>query len=286
MSLKHKINAFIASPYPLWEDSLTEDLIEYQWTEFGRLNIWPSNYSTARALFWDASLPDSDKILIFQSDASVSTQLEMPQQQMDPFYDSCGLEMIQKESLNSNDAKEKLSKAFALAGTIENLQSFLVKIVKNIQIVEQHDPEIDTSHSDPKIAFSIFVTICPDSSEISSLRVAESIVHEAMHLKLTLIEKHEELAILDTAETFYSPWRDENRPVKGVLHGLFVFCAVLDMYETLMRLKAFTCEAVSFIDMRICSIKDELNLLTDFPQNPGLTTSGKSLAASLLNKYI
>ena len=63
----------------------------------------------------------------------------------------------------------------------------------------------------------------------------EAILHEAMHLQLSLIERYIPL-IESTGETklYYSPWRNEARPARGVLHGLFVFRAIYEFFSILI----------------------------------------------------
>src|SRR5262249_38045337 len=66
-------------------------------------------------------------------------------------------------------------------------------------------------------------------------RVAEGLLHEAMHLQLTLVEAVVPLTS-DSASTYFSPWRNEHRTAQGVMHALYVF-RVIDAFlaEILMR---------------------------------------------------
>jgi len=72
------------------------------------------------------------------------------------------------------------------------------------------------------------------------LDMADRLIHEYCHSRLFAIEDGN--AIIDSRATpkeqrVYSPWRDDPRPTKGVLHGLYVFLAVgqywLRVYESL-----------------------------------------------------
>lgn len=58
--------------------------------------------------------------------------------------------------------------------------------------------------------------------------MADRMIHEFHHNRLFHLEDHD--AILDPAgpadSAFYSPWRDDPRPLRGVLHGLYVYIAV------------------------------------------------------------
>ena len=73
----------------------------------------------------------------------------------------------------------------------------------------------------------IFISI-PTSSDVRNLRVAEAIVHEAMHLNLTNLERVTELVRYNQPQI--SPWRAELRPAAGLLHGIYVFSCVSLFY--------------------------------------------------------
>lgn len=57
--------------------------------------------------------------------------------------------------------------------------------------------------------------------------VAEAIVHEYHHQKLNALLILDQLITGDATPRFYSPWRDDPRPLTGVLHGVYAFQAVL-----------------------------------------------------------
>ena len=283
MAINKKINAFLEEPFPLWESDLTTDLVAAQWESFREYRICPENYSTAKGLYWYRKLAMPEMSLIMGTDASDGIQLEMPQEILSNFYEETGLEPIPIDSFDVVNIPQKLKNALALLGQVPGMINCLTKLVKAIQVLRQDDPEIDTSHSDPQIPFSIFVSVCEDNSLISNLRVAESILHEAMHLKLTLIEKHIDLIVPDTQETFYSPWRDEQRPVRGVLHGLFVFSAVSQFYSSVKSEFVADNETSRFIKFRSNEINNEIKAIADFNNNPGLTLEGSALAETLIN---
>lgn len=113
--------------------------------------------------------------------------------------------------------------------TMARSVGMLVKSVHPLQAPRDHD----ISHSTPELPFSIFVSTPADDERDTSLRVAESLIHESMHLQLTLVDSLEPLAENDRANG-YSPWKDEFRPVTGLLHGLYVFAVIHDGLGTLM----------------------------------------------------
>ncbi|HEX8333008.1 MAG TPA: HEXXH motif-containing putative peptide modification protein, partial [Segetibacter sp.] len=245
MELATQIRKFIERPYPLWETTLTSQLAQHKWKEFERKGFQSfSDYSTDRFLLGDLAPEIGKKKEI----ADRLLYVEMPSFQLQSFYDEHGLELLTENEIEVDAALLKLNKAFSVLRNIEPAYDCISLLVRSIHILRQADVEIDLSYSHPNIPFSIFVSVCADDSTISNLRVAESILHEAMHLKLTLIENFIPLVRLNTNSTFYSPWRDEERPVRGVLHGLFVFTAIIEFYKELCDLLP---EAENYICTRI-----------------------------------
>ncbi len=110
--------------------------------------------------------------------------------------------------------------------------SSVVKAIHPLQALRDHD----VSHSTPELPFSIFVSIPANDERDVSLRVAESLIHESMHLQLTLIDLNAPLVADDRANG-YSPWKEEVRPVTGLLHGLYVFAVIHQAFEVLASVR-------------------------------------------------
>lgn len=197
------------------------------------------------------------------------------------FYRNHGLDICDKQELQSIRAKDKLEAALREVKRCSEAYDTVMKLVKAIQVIKIDDPEYDASYTHPNVPFSIFVSVGPDNEQLASLRVAESIIHETMHLKLSLIESICPLIHIGTLDTFYSPWRDEIRPVQGVLHGLFVFFAVKRFYESICDSEGSSLTK-DFIHSRIDRISSELKQISEFKTASGLTDDGKSLSLSLL----
>lgn len=104
----------------------------------------------------------------------------------------------------------------------------VVKSIHPLQSLRDHD----VSHSTPELPFSIFVSIPEQDERDATLRVVESLIHESMHLQLTLVDSIEPLAV-DDRTSGYSPWKDEIRPITGLLHGLYVFAVIHQAFSIL-----------------------------------------------------
>jgi hypothetical protein len=68
------------------------------------------------------------------------------------------------------------------------IHASIESLVKAIHIIESEGPDYDCSFSDPDIPFSIFISIPEPSGKNRELRVLEAVVHECMHLQLSLFE--------------------------------------------------------------------------------------------------
>ena len=60
-------------------------------------------------------------------------------------------------------------------------------------------------------------------------------MHELHHMKLNLLMDSVPLYRRGSGELFYSPWRDDPRPLSGLIHGLFAGVAVTNFWRTECR---------------------------------------------------
>jgi HEXXH motif-containing protein len=276
------VKAFLGNPFPLWELSATDALVYEKWQALKELNIDKQNYGISK--FIEESENDFEpqkSLLVKTGDDEINIELVGENKAANDFYLTQGLDISTEEELENNQAPEKLLSAFEKIGQIEPSLQCVRKLVRSVHLLNQVNPEIDTSYTHPKIPFSIFLSVCPDNSPISRLRVAESILHEAMHLKLTLIENRIPLLKADSGNLYFSPWRDEKRPAGGVLHGLFVFRAIYEFYEEIGKNKLRSDE-VEYLEFRNQQIKAEINQIQDFYLCHDLTEVGSILTRSLL----
>jgi HEXXH motif-containing protein len=62
-------------------------------------------------------------------------------------------------------------------------------------------------------------------------RLASMLIHEFAHSKLNGLFEIVALDVENRAETCYAPWRDDPRPLHGLLHGVYSFLAVTDFWR-------------------------------------------------------
>ena len=171
-------------------------------------------------------------------------------------------------------AMDTVSAAVALLGDVPSLAESTGSVVRALHVIHA-EAGYDTSHSEPTIPFSVFVSVPTPGENDAVIRVAESIVHEAMHLQLTLVEGVLPLVAID-GEGF-SPWQGRVRPVGGLLHGLYVFSVILRFMDLVADLRP---ELSRKARQRRTEIVEEVASLGDFSGH--LTKHGKLLRSRCL----
>jgi HEXXH motif-containing protein len=257
----------------LWDTSITPVLIH----ENKISDNTTEGYSISKCIDGDYD----SKRLIPISSTHDSIFLELPAASIKSFYKSHGLEPVCFSQGEEKTALRQINSALLLLKSVVTIYKDILQLVKTIQIIRSETAETDVSYSHPEIPFSIFMSLVDDTSMISNLRIAESIIHESMHLKLTLIENLVPLVIPGSTAIYYSPWRKEERPIRGVLHGLFVFKVILEFYK-IFASKTTTKNVTEYLSVRQADINLEIKQLSGFFKSPGLTEEGKDLAFKLL----
>ncbi|ONI70677.1 hypothetical protein ALI144C_49595 [Actinosynnema sp. ALI-1.44] len=69
------------------------------------------------------------------------------------------------------------------------------------------------------------------SSTVSPTALAEILVHELQHSKLNALMELVTLCDDDAGQRWYAPWRDDPRPLAGLLHGLYAFISVVEFWR-------------------------------------------------------
>ena len=68
------------------------------------------------------------------------------------------------------------------------------------------------------------------------LRLAEDLLHESVHIRVHEVEAKGELVTrAGSAERFYSPWRREWRPLRGLLHAVCTFTAGAMFFDRMLE---------------------------------------------------
>lgn len=283
-SLAASAHAYLQAPFSIFDEAIATALVPIGWQQLAtNQGIDAAQYSIANCLVTpQAVTAKPNQLALTTGDTMLVEEPEF--ERLQAFYDEHGLEPLPAAELLTGHVVAKLRRALAMLAEVAPAYACVRTLVRSVQVLRQPDPEIDVSYSHPAVPFSIFVTICEKDSALAALRVAEAVLHETMHLHLTLLEAVVDLVLPGSTALYYSPWREEDRPVRGVLHGLFVFRAVREFYKAIQRQLTFSTQEQEFVSDRIKSIDDEISLLTRFTSVSDLTEHGRTLVNHLLKQ--
>ncbi len=117
----------------------------------------------------------------------------------------------------------------------------------------------------------------------------DKFIHELMHNRLFDVEEIE--PILDPApggrrdESFYSPWRDDPRPLHGVLHGVYVHVPVCDYWARVFADPGAPEADRAFAVERLLRLPRQMALSVALLERHGqLTAQGRRLLVSLRDR--
>lgn len=161
----------------------------------------------------------------------------------------------------SESVLEQLQAGADVLDAVEGLADSVGLLIKVLHPLEA-PTDYDISHSEPDMPFSAFVSVPRPPETSKSIRLAESLLHESMHLQLTLIDSVEPLVLSNHLEA-YSPWKHEIRPMIGLLHGLYVFAVIHQVLGTLMGQGN---QWRSYSETRRTSIRKEVESLPEEPE--------------------
>lgn len=186
-----------------------------------------------------------------------------------------GVRQVDIEIFNSLDLVDRLESALNLIRVVPPLLDIVATLARSIHIIKS-EPGFDISFTDPALPFSIFLSI-PSENTYSDLRLAESIIHESMHLQLSIIEKKICLVENDLSKHF-SPWKKMLRPVSGIMHALYVFTAVKQWLDIIAK----SSEGVEYARQRTTEIREEISLLDIESCYESLSDFGRILFDTML----
>jgi HEXXH motif-containing protein len=172
-------------------------------------------------------------------------------------------------------AVDVIDRSIELIRAAPGLESTIRHCVHEIILLKAPDKSFDVSHSEPRWPTRIFISV-PASSPVAEIRVAEAVVHEAMHLNMTFLERYAELVA--KADLLYSPWKEEARPISGVLHGLYVFACINRFFQHVSRNGKLDRRGKQHVDDRITDIGAEVASIDRISLVECLTPNGAKLA--------
>ena len=175
---------------------------------------------------------------------------------------------------------EMLAKSLDLIGTVRPFRGTIAGTCRSLQVLLSSAPDVDVSYSEPSLPFSIFISCLPVTGKDRVERLAESLVHEALHLPLSLVERLEPLVgEFFREERIFSPWRGEWRTARGLHHAVYVFANLRFFWRQVASSRP---GSASFARARIETIDGELAAASPLLESRSLTPVGRRLATSFL----
>jgi len=285
--LAERIKASIEDPTgELWFPNLTADLANRAWESLQRdIGLTPDSYSTERVLSRSISAPrdiiTSLKTSSFTCAATQTISIEALEPKCAVKYQNQGVSFYSPDEIVHTTVLSCIEEALAVLNQVPSLMKTVAVLVRSLHVIKPEHADYDVSFSEPRIPFSIFVSVPQERIANDSFRVAEAIVHEAMHLQLTLIDGV--IPLTDsTLDNYYSPWRGEYRSVLGVLHALYVFQVVAHLLQRLRSIRDWPTESADYINYRRAMIRGQVEEIESFDRCRTLTLSGASLSRRLV----
>ncbi len=117
--------------------------------------------------------------------------------------------------------------------------------------------------------------------------LADTVIHEMAHGRLFALEDggtfFDEAACDPlTDERYYSPWRDDPRPLRGVLHGVYVYVPVCVYWQRVLASDVVTGDTAAYALDRVLRIRAQLELgLAELEAYAVPSARGRELLARL-----
>jgi len=271
---------------PLWFPDLTADLVNVGWRKLGRdFGLTRADYGTARVLRRD--LRETNRVVVslrspfHDGPECDGIPIELLPEDLARRCVGPEVRFFEAEEILRAGVSARVEEALAILGTVPTVLPSVCSLVRALHLIDTGDDEIDVSFSEPRLPFSAFVSVPGPSAVAGTLRVAEALLHEAMHLQLTLVESVVPL-VTSSEKTYFSPWRNEYRTAQGVLHALYVF-RVIDAFLGIASFEDHALESLrSHATERREMISEQVYEIRDFRHCADLTSDGAAFVERLL----
>ena len=174
-----------------------------------------------------------------------------------------------------------VEEALGTMAIVPTLLMTVLSLIRSLHLIVPVDDNVDISFSDPDLPFSAFISVPAKSAGHVAFRVAEAMLHEAMHLQLTLLERFVPL-VKPNQTNYFSPWREQFRSSRGVLHALYVFRVI----ESFLGAPCFEgpnwAGARPYVQERRGTIVRQVQQVHGFRECDDLTSDGIAFVARLL----
>ena len=269
-----------------WFPELTPEVTASAWDKLGgEIGLTPDSYGTARVLFGVVAGP-RDIVRCLETcrpncGMAPSISMEALPLEVALRYKKAGITFYSSGDILNTPVLTCVDDALSIINRVPSLMRTVAALVRSFHVIKPKDLNNDVSFSEPEVPFSIFVSVPEERVENDALRVAEAIVHEAMHLQLTMIEELMPL-VNRTRAKYFSPWRMTYRPAQGVLHALYVFGVINEFLSQLSSRTTSANHVRQYADVRRADIGSQINAIEGFQYAPDLTSVGLCFVENLL----
>jgi HEXXH motif-containing protein len=272
-----------------WLPGLSEELVKVGWQNlYYDMGLLPIDYGTARVMVRDANIQRRILARLFIAASAENPchglQVEALEGDFASNFEKAGIRFYTTEEISDSNILEQLEEAINILKFLPSLFATVGRLVKSVHLIDPRDDDYDVSFSEPHVPFTIFVSVPRQRDPTVALRVAEAVVHEAMHLQLTLIELVVPLVNKVEVE-YFSPWREEYRTVQGVLHALYVFRVIDRFLFDWSESSNSGTKASSYARTRRSHIRTQIDQIESFPECDGLTDIGIKFVRQLIKGY-
>ena len=197
--------------------------------------------------------------------------------------DAMGLSLQRVDESTVSEEVDILRQAWHFTHAVwPELSSSIEHLVRCIHLLKAPSHDVDCSFSTPDLPFSVFLSVPDQGSQARIERVVEALVHETMHLQLSLLERRIQFVESNVpGAVAFSPWRNGERNVQGVLHALYVFVIVLRLWRLVVQKSPSGLDR-RFGEARVRAISDEVEIAQHLLAAPGITNEGRKLVRQLL----
>jgi uncharacterized protein len=126
----------------------------------------------------------------------------------------------------------------------------------------------------PRHVFGAFGVSLPETA----LDLAVTMVHEYQHSKLSAVLDLYPLVAPDQSRRYFAPWREDPRPIEGLLQGVYAFLAITDVYASFRNVPSVESAARKEFAWNREQVRSGLATLVD---SGALTSHGERFAAGL-----
>jgi HEXXH motif-containing protein len=270
----------------LWLPHLTDSLVNLGWLNLHNVGITKFNYSTGRLVAGNPKAKCGIVACLYpQARTLVGDEspihIELLTEDLALKYQKDGVSFYTAEEIASTIVLDCLADAIIILDQVPTLANTVAILTKALHIIKPVDDHYDVSFTEPHIPFSVFVSVPFKQGPNDVLRTAEGILHEAMHLQLTLIERVIPL-VKHSDKKYYSPWRGECRTAQGVLHALYVFRVIDQFLECIRSVSSFIDKNTDYVYKRRKQIAEQIAEVYSFQNCSDLTWEGRELVRTLL----